>query len=131
MPSPFQDAAAAASAAVDAWYGEAFTLQPRARTGGDVNGRAAAVGAAVAFTGVLVAEGRSMHAEGRAKAQSTTMEVGAAPPYVNAPSAAFAVRPEIGWHVTRTATGERFRIASPPLDRGRVRIVLPLERMTP
>lgn len=131
MPAPFQDAAVAASAAVDAWYGEGFTLQPRAKAGGDVNARAADSGAAVSFTGVFFDEGRSMHAEGRAKAANTTSEIGAAPCYVNAPAAAFAARPQIGWHVTRDGTGERFRIAAPPLDRGHVRIVLPLERINP
>jgi hypothetical protein len=131
MASLFASLERVAGATVDAVMAEEFDLIPRLKAGGDVNARASTDTARLAypFQGIFSCDGRAMHAPGRAMADNTTTAMAAAPPTVDAFASAFPQRPEIDWHVRRSATLERFRIAE-VIEREGGRLILSLVRQS-
>ncbi|NBJ13207.1 hypothetical protein [Microvirga arsenatis] len=128
MPSLFASLEQAAGETVDSVFAEAFLLQPRAKAGGDVNARAGNAGPAVPFRGIFSCNGQAITAKTRGRVEDTdTTALIAAPPFVDAFASAFPERPQVGWHVTRAETGERFRIAE-VMDREGGRLILALTR---
>lgn len=138
MPSLFAALAFAASATVDAVYAEGFVLEPRAApeisapllANGrpDVNARSVSstTRAGVAFQGVYVAAGATIHAHGRGMADSTTRATITDRPMIDVDVRSLPQRPQRDDVIVRNDTGERFRVADPwdALDLGRVRIWL-------
>ena len=138
MPSLFAGLAAAASATVDAVYAEGFELRPRADPDiaapilangrPDVNARpvTSTTRNVVAFRGVFVAPGSTVHAHGRGMADSTTRAMVTERAMIDVDVRALAVRPERNDVIRRLDTGEEFRVADPwdAVDLGRARIWL-------
>jgi hypothetical protein len=130
MSSPFQDAAALASSAVDDTYGEPFTYQPM--TAADVNARPSidANRAALTITAVLLDSFARAHS-GPARTQGVTSEQpghASTRPQLSLDPAALPYTPRRGDIVTRGSDGSKFLVAEPrrPDD---VRIILDLNRM--
>lgn len=129
MPSLFARLGRVAGRTVDAVYSEGFLLEPMAHP---VSGRVADVNARtvesayrppVRFDGTWVAPGDLMNAHGRTKADSTTHQIAAEKPLIDAPETAFAQRPVERDRVTRIDTREVFEVAKVlPGDFGRLRI---------
>lgn len=112
MPSLFAAAAADSAAAVDSWYAEEFLLEPQIKP--DVNGRSLPdpARAVAPFRGIFIAKGSVLHAQGRNRADSTTMPVTADSPTIRLTVETLPIEPQRDDFVTRVDTGERFRVAS-------------------
>jgi len=131
MTTPFQDAAAAASGAVDDVYGEPYLYQPMKRDA-DVNGRLIVDPdrAPVTVTGVPF-DAYARADSGPARTQGVTAEKpghASDRPSVSIERAALPYAPHVGDRLTRVSDGVKFSVAEPRrLDL--VRIVLDLNRL--
>lgn len=127
MGTPFQDACAAASAAVDSTYCEPAIFRPMGAAGGDVNARQSpdpdrpvwgddqTVRPFVAFFPEPYARAFS----GPARVQGVKAEHpghASERPYVDLALAQLPYKPRGGDQILRVATGQLFRIAEPKPD---------------
>jgi hypothetical protein len=125
MPSLFANLERVAGATIDRVMADGFVFTPRQKAGGDVNGRASDAGPSFPVTGIFVCDGKLIHAEGRGQSDEDAPSMMAAPAFIDAFASAFPSRPEQGWHVQRTDTGERFRVADvKDIEGGRLYIAL-------
>jgi hypothetical protein len=116
MTSPFQDAAALASTAIDDVFGEQFTLDPMA-TGVDVNGRGVADPdrAAQTFTATFI-DSYARADSGPARQQGVTAEKpghASSRPQISFDAAALPYAVKRGDRVTRASDGSLYQMAEP------------------
>lgn len=129
MPTPFQQAAALASAAVDSVYGETFTFQPMAAADPNARPAADASRAAQQIVGVLLDSFARSHS-GPARTQGVTPEQpghSSTRPQFSFDRSALPYDPRAGDFLTR-ADGSKFKVAEvrrPDM----VRIILDLNRL--
>lgn len=127
MPTPFEIAAAASSAAVDLVYGEEFDFIATAG-GADVDARRGSDPARPPFTakGAWLEPSRSVLPRARGSIQDdNAQKLAVSSPRVSVDVGGMPWRPTIGDRVKRRKTGETFDIAK-PLPDGVSRIVFGL-----
>ena len=133
MTSLFQDAAVAASAAVDTVFGEPWIYQPMA-AGGDVNARRAPDPdrAALPITGAYI-DPYARALSGPTRSQGVKAEQpghASGRPALSLDLAQLPYEPRRGDRVTRLNTGEVFEVAEDRPDRTGPRTMLDLNLIT-